>query len=74
MTGEITAGAILAALFRRERTGEGCAIEVPMHETMAAFVLQENSGRQRSCRLAEKRAMRACWIRITNRFAPPMDG
>lgn len=44
VTGEITAGAILAALFRRERTGEGCAIEVPMHETMAAFVLQENLG------------------------------
>ena len=42
VTGEITAGAIVAALFRRERTGEGCAIEVPMHETTAAFVLQEN--------------------------------
>ncbi len=44
VTGEITAGAILAALFRRERTGLGAAIEVPMHETMAAFVLQENLG------------------------------
>ena len=44
VTGEITAGAIVAALFRRERTGEGCAIEVPMHETTAAFVLQENLG------------------------------
>ena len=44
VTGEITAGAILAALFRRERRGEGAAIEVPMHETMAAFVLQENLG------------------------------
>jgi crotonobetainyl-CoA:carnitine CoA-transferase CaiB-like acyl-CoA transferase len=42
--GEITAGAILAALFRRERTGEGAAIEVPMHETMAAFVLTEHLG------------------------------
>ncbi len=44
VTGEITAGAILAALFRRERTGEGAAIEVPMHETMAAFVLTEHLG------------------------------
>ena len=44
VVGEITAGAILAALFRRERTGEGAAIEVPMHETMAAFVLTEHLG------------------------------
>lgn len=42
--GEITAGAISAALFRRERTGEGATLEVPMFETMAAFVLQENLG------------------------------
>ena len=46
VTGEITAGAILAALLRRERGGKGGAIEVPMHETMAAFVLQEHLGRQ----------------------------
>ncbi len=44
VVGEITAGAILAALFRRERTGAGAAIEVPMHETMAAFVLTEHLG------------------------------
>ena len=44
VVGEITAGAILAALFRRERTGAGAAIEVPMHETMAAFVLSEHLG------------------------------
>ncbi|MCB1327992.1 MAG: CoA transferase [Maritimibacter sp.] len=42
--GEITAGAIAAALYRRERTGHGAVIEVPMFETMAAFVLQENLG------------------------------
>ncbi|MFO1027110.1 MAG: CoA transferase [Acetobacteraceae bacterium] len=44
VTGEIAAGAILAALVRRTRTGAGSSIEVPMHETMAAFVLQEHLG------------------------------
>lgn len=44
VVGEIAAGAILAALFERERTGVGSAVEVPMHETMAAFVLQEHLG------------------------------
>jgi crotonobetainyl-CoA:carnitine CoA-transferase CaiB-like acyl-CoA transferase len=44
VTGEITAGAIMAALFRRERTNQGAAIEVPMQETMAAFVLKEHLG------------------------------
>ena len=44
VVGEITAGAILAALFQRERSGAGTAIELPMHETMAAFVLQEHLG------------------------------
>lgn len=46
VVGEITAGAVLAALVKRERGGGGGAIEVPMHETMAAFVLQEHLGRQ----------------------------
>ena len=44
VTGEITAGAIIAALFRRERIGQGAAIEVPMQETIAAFVLKEHLG------------------------------
>ncbi len=44
VTGEIAASAILAALLARERTGLGATLEVPMHETMAAFVLQEHLG------------------------------
>ena len=43
---EITAGQIGAALFRRERTGRGTTLEIPMFETMAAFVLQEHLGPQ----------------------------
>ena len=46
VVGEITAGAISAALFRRSRTGEGTTLEIPMFETMAAFVLQEHLGPQ----------------------------
>ena len=46
ITGEITASAIIAALFERQSTGTGAAIEVPMHETMSAFVLHEHLGRQ----------------------------
>ncbi|MCR0980790.1 CaiB/BaiF CoA transferase family protein [Roseomonas populi] len=46
LVGEIAAGAVMSALFERERAGEGSAIEVPMHETMAAFVLAEHLGAQ----------------------------
>lgn len=42
VSGEIAAGAILAALVERQANGTGCSIEVPMFETMAAFVLQEH--------------------------------
>src|ERR1043166_5323943 len=41
---EITAGAIAATLFKRIRTGRGTALEIPMQETMAAFVLKEHLG------------------------------
>lgn len=42
VVGEIAAGAIMAAVIQAKASGTGCSIEVPMFETMAAFVLQEH--------------------------------
>lgn len=44
VVGEITASAICASLYGRARTGKGATIEIPMLETMAAFVLKEHLG------------------------------
>jgi crotonobetainyl-CoA:carnitine CoA-transferase CaiB-like acyl-CoA transferase len=46
VVGEITAGAVIAALMQRQKTGEGASIEIPMFETMAALVLQEHLAQQ----------------------------
>jgi crotonobetainyl-CoA:carnitine CoA-transferase CaiB-like acyl-CoA transferase len=44
VTGLIAAQCIGFALYRRERTGVGEAVEVPMFENMASFVLSEHLG------------------------------
>ncbi|MBX9700980.1 MAG: CoA transferase [Acetobacteraceae bacterium] len=44
ITGLVSAQAIGFALYRREKTGVGESIEVPMFETMASFVASEHLG------------------------------
>lgn len=44
IVGIVAAASIITALFERERTGEGRAVEVPMFETMASFMLLEQQG------------------------------
>lgn len=41
-SGLVAVNAILAALLARERSGEGCEVEVPMFETMVAFNMVEH--------------------------------
>jgi formyl-CoA transferase len=43
-TGLALANAVLAALFERERSGRGQVVEVPMLETMVAFLMAEHLG------------------------------
>lgn len=44
IVGIVAAASIITALFERERTGRGRAVEVPMFETMASFMLLEQQG------------------------------
>ena len=44
IVGIAACNAILAALFHRQRTGEGQSVEVPMFETMAQFTLGDHMG------------------------------
>ena len=46
VVGEITAGAVMAALMQKLNTGIGANLEIPMFETMASFVLQEHLAQQ----------------------------
>ena len=43
-TGLAVVNAVLAALFHRERSGQGQYVEVPMLETMTAFTMAEHMG------------------------------
>ena len=73
IVGQAAANAILAALFHRERSGEGQAVEVPMFETMAQFILGDHlGGRSFDPPLGE-----AGYARVLARFRTPyatLDG
>jgi len=44
ITGLAAVNAVTAALYQRERTGQGQAVEVPMFETLAQMVLSDHMG------------------------------
>ena len=73
IVGQATANAVLAALLHRERTGEGQAVDVPMFETMAQFILGDHlAGRTFVPPLGE-----AGYARVLARFRAPyatLDG
>ena len=46
ITGLNTVNAVTAALFHRERTGKGQAVEVPMFESLTQFVLSDHMAGQ----------------------------
>ena len=49
ITGHVLASSIAMALYRRERTGHGQALHVPMMETMLSFLLPEHLWELHSC-------------------------
>jgi crotonobetainyl-CoA:carnitine CoA-transferase CaiB-like acyl-CoA transferase len=66
VVGEIAVGAILAAVVKRNAGSGGSSLEIPMFETMAAFVLQEHLGDQRLVDPHDKPLRTADgWIAVT---------
>ena len=72
-TGLALANAVLAALFERERSGQGQFVEVPMFETMVAFTLAEHLG-GRSYEPAQGPAGYARLLAGGRKPAPTRDG
>jgi len=69
--GHVAAHAVLAALFQRERTGRGQFVEVPMFESMAAFVLVEHYYGRHLDRDGEAPAPAAGYPRVLDQWRRP---
>ncbi len=69
IVGQAMANAILAALVQRGRSGSGQAIDVPMFETMAQFVLGDHFGG----RTFEPALGEAGYARVLARFRAPYE-